>query len=162
MNSYMPKAQLLSLIQDARTDWETLLASIPEAWMTEPGVEGEWSIKDTVTHIAWGERESLGVAQAHAMVGSDLWQLPQDERNAAVFEQNRHRELHEVLAGSQQIFHRYFEVVAALSDEDLNDPSCFAGMPEGWRPWRILYDPEHYAAHADSIQAWLATRESKL
>jgi DinB superfamily len=134
MNSYMPKAQLLSMIQSARTDWELLLAGIPEAWMSEPGVVGEWSVKDVVAHIAWGEQESLGVAEAHAVVGSELWQLSQDERNAAVFEQNRRRELQEVLADAQQIFHRYFEAVAALSDEDLNDPSRFAGMPEGWRP----------------------------
>jgi Mycothiol maleylpyruvate isomerase N-terminal domain len=161
MNSYMPKAQLLSMIQSARTDWELLLAGIPEAWMSEPGVVGEWSVKDVVAHIAWGEQESLGVAEAHAVVGSELWQLSQDERNAAVFEQNRRRELQEVLADAQQIFHRYFEAVAALSDEDLNDPRRFAGMPEGWRPWRILYDPEHFAEHADSIRAWLARRESR-
>jgi hypothetical protein len=35
------KAQLLSMIQSARVDWETLLAGISEAWMTEPGVDGE-------------------------------------------------------------------------------------------------------------------------
>jgi DinB family protein len=161
MDSYMSKAQLLSMIQSARADWETLLAGIPEAWMTEPGVDGEWSIKDIVAHIAWGEQESLGVAEAHALVGSELWQLPQDERNAAVFEQNRRRELQEVLADSQQIFRRNFEVVAALSEDDLNDPSRFAGIPEGWRPWRILYDPGHYQAHAASIQAWLARREGR-
>jgi Mycothiol maleylpyruvate isomerase N-terminal domain len=161
MNSYMPKAQLLSMIQNARIDWELLLAGIPEAWMTEPGVAGEWSVKDVVAHIAWGEQESLGIAEAHAVVGSELWQLSQDERNAAVFEQNRRRELQEVLADAQQIFHRYFEAVAALSDEDLNDPSRFAGMPEGWRPWRILYDPGHYDGHAASIRAWLIRRESR-
>jgi len=161
MNSYMSKTQLLSMIQGARAHWETLLAGIPEAWMTEPGVEGEWSIKDIIAHIAWGERENLGVAQAHAVVGSELWKLPEDERNAAVFEQNRGRELREVLADSRDIFHRYFDAVADLSEEDLNDPNRFARMPEGWRPWRILYDPGHYDSHSDSIRAWLARRESK-
>jgi hypothetical protein len=53
MNSHMNKTQLLDLIQAARADFETLLAGIPEAWMTEPGVEGEWSIKDIIAHIAW-------------------------------------------------------------------------------------------------------------
>src|SRR5215472_14974603 len=161
MNSYMSKARLLNMIQSARTDWEMLLASIQQAWMTEPGAAGEWSVKDVIAHIAWGERENIGVVQAHAVVGSELWRLSEDERNAAVFEQNRDRELQEVLADSQEIFHRYLDAVGALSEEDLNDPSRFAGMPEGWRPWRILYDPGHYAAHAESIQAWLARRESR-
>src|SRR5690348_10223220 len=153
MDSYMSKAQLLSMIQDARAGWDTLLAGIPAAWMTEAGVDGAWSVKDIIAHIAWGEQESLGVAQAHALVGSEFWQLPQDERNAAVFEQNRSRELQEVLADSQEIFYRYLDAVAALSDEDLNDPSRFASMADGWRPWRILYDLGHYQAHADSIRA---------
>ncbi|HEY7343619.1 MAG TPA: DinB family protein [Ktedonobacterales bacterium] len=160
MNGYMTKAQLLEMIQSARAGWEALLAGIPEAWMTEPGVEGEWSIKDIIAHISWGEQENLGVAQAHAVVGSELWQLSEDERNARVFEQNRHRELGDVLAESRQTFRRYLEAVAALSEEDLNDPSRFAEMPvpEGWRPWRILFDPAHYQGHADSIRAWLARR----
>jgi hypothetical protein len=160
MNSSITRAQLIGMIQCARADWETLLAGIPQAWMTEPGVAGEWSIKDIVAHIAWGERESLEVMQAHALVGSELWQLPEDERNAAVFEHNRGRELHEVLADSHQLFRRYLDAIGALSEEDLDDPSRFAGMPEGWRPWRILYDPGHYKAHADSIRTWLAGRES--
>ena len=51
-------------------------------------------------------------------------------------------------------------IFAALTEEDLNDPSRFAQMPDGWRPWRILYDPGHYQGHADSIRAWLVRRES--
>ncbi|MGO8948663.1 MAG: DinB family protein [Ktedonobacterales bacterium] len=155
----MSKTQLLGMIQRAREQWEALLNAIPEAWMTEPGVEGDWSIKDVIAHITWGERESLGVAQARAVVGSELWQLPENERNAAVFEQNRRRELREVLADSRHLFSLYVEAVAALSEEDLNDPSRFAAMPEGWRPWRILFDPGHYQGHADSIRAWLVKRE---
>jgi hypothetical protein len=155
---YMSKAHLLDLIRAARADWEALLAGIPQAWMTESGVAGEWSIKDIVAHIAWGERESLGVAQAHAVIGSELWRLSEDERNAVVFEQNRHRDLADVLADSGQTFHRYVEAVAALSEEELNDPSRFAEMPEGWQPWRILFDPGHYQGHAEGIRAWLARR----
>jgi len=160
MNGDMSKTDLLGLIERDRAHWETLLGSIPEAWMTEPGVEGEWSIKDIIAHIAWGERENLGVVHARAVVGSELWQLSEDERNAVVFEQNRSRELGDVRADSRRIFHRYLEAVAALTEEDLNDPSRFAQMPEGWRPWRILYDPGHYQGHADSIRAWLGRRES--
>jgi hypothetical protein len=157
-NGYMSKAHLLDLIRVARADWEALLAGIPQGWMSEPGVVGEWSIKDIVAHIALGERENIGVAQAHAVVGSELWKLSEDERNAAVFEQNRHRELGDVLAESRQTFRQYLEAVTALSEEELNDPSRFAQMPAGWQPWRILFDPGHYQEHAGSIREWLARR----
>ena len=159
MNGHVDKVQLLDMIQRARAHWEALLAEIPAAWMTEPGVEGEWSVKDIIAHIAWGERENLGVAQARALVGSDLWQWSEEERNRAVFEQNRGRDLHDVLAESRQVFRQYLEAVAALSGEDLNDPGRFQGLPDGWRPWRILYDPAHYQVHAQSIRAWLARRQ---
>jgi hypothetical protein len=159
MNGYMNKTQLLGMIQSAREQWETLLEGIPEAWMTESWAEGEWSIKDIIAHIAWGEHESLGVAQARALVGSELWRLPENERNAAVVEQYRSRELREVLADSRRVFRLYLESVSALSEEDLNDTSHFSGMPEGWRPWRILYDPGHYQGHADSVRAWMVKRE---
>jgi hypothetical protein len=131
MNGHIAKTQLLDMIQRDRAQWESLLEGIPEAWMTEPGVADEWSIKDIIAHIAWGERESLRVAQAHAVIGSELWRLSENERNAAVFEQNRSRELDDVLADSGRIFHLYLEAVADLFEEDLNDPSRFAEMSEG-------------------------------
>jgi hypothetical protein len=154
----MSKPDLLAMIRTAHAEWEALLADIPVAAMTEPGVMGEWSVKDVIAHITWGEREAIGVARAHALVGSELWQLSEDERNAAVFEQNRGRELHDVLSESRHVFQEYLAALAALSEVDLNDPHRFAGMPTDWRPWRVMYDPNHYHHHAQDIRAWLARR----
>ena len=64
-----------------------------------------------------------------------------------------------MLAESRRVFRQYLAEVEALSEEELNEPSRFRGMPEGWRPLRILYDPTHYQVHARSIRAWLARRE---
>ena len=160
MNGYVAKAQLVDMIQSARAQWDVLLSGIPETWMTEPGVVGEWAIKDVIAHIAWGERESTGVAHTRTVVGSELWRLAADERNAAVFEQNRYRELNEVLAETRRVFLVYLRAIEALTEEDLNDPIRFAQMPDGWRPWRILYDPGHYQEHADSIRAWLVKKKA--
>jgi hypothetical protein len=76
-----------------------------------------------------------------------------------VFEQNRDRDLGDVRSESRQVFQQYLAAVAALSEEDLNDPDRCTGMPDGWRPWRILYDPTHYQGHARSIRAWLEGRK---
>ena len=159
MNGYVNKTQLLDMMRTARAQWESLLAEIPAAWMTEPGVEGERSVKDIIAHIAWGERENFGVAQAHALVGSELWQLSEDERNAAVFEQNRGRDVRDVLAESRHVFEQYLEAVEALSEEELNDPRRFQGLPEWWRHCTILYDHTHYEVHAKSIRTWLERRK---
>lgn len=158
MQDAVGKDQLLGMMRSARAEWDGALALIPSEWMTEPGVEGEWSVKDIVAHIAWGERESAGAARARALVGSDLWGLPEDERNRAVFERYRHRALDDVLAGSSDAFAALITAIEALTEDDLNDPDRFDGMPAGWRPWRILYDPGHYAAHLRSIRAWARRR----
>jgi hypothetical protein len=160
MNGQITKAELLTMIRSARAKSETLLAEIPLALLTEPGVIGEWSIKDIIAHISWGERENIGVVRAPAMVGSELWQLSEDGRNAAVFEQNRSRSLEEIVSESSQVFEEFLAAVESLSEEELNDPSGFPGMPVGWRPWRILYDPTHYEEHGQSIEAWLARRRT--
>ncbi len=153
----MNKSMLLDTLRAGRAQWEALLAQVGEMRMLQPGVAGEWSVKDIIAHVTWGERELVGVLQARALVGSDLWNLPQDDRNAVVFEENRDRPLHEVLAGAQQVHAQLLEALEALSDEDLNDPRRFRDMPAGWIPWQIIAGNtyKHYQQHIPSIRAWL-------
>lgn len=103
MADRMTKAEFLHLFQAARAKWDALMGRIDEARMTEPGVEGDWSFKEIVAPVTWYEREMVDLLRARALVGSDLWNLPQDERNAAVFEQNRDRLLPDVLAEARAV-----------------------------------------------------------
>ena len=109
-----------------------------------------------IAHITWGKREGIGLIRARALVGSDLWRLSEDDRNAAVYAQNKDRPLDDVLAESHQVHTDYLAALESLSEEELNDPAHFKGMPPTWRPWRTLYDPHHYPHHAADIRAWLA------
>jgi DinB superfamily len=153
----MNKPTFIDNLRTEREQWEALLAQVGEERMLQPGVAGEWSVKDIIAHVTWGEREALGILQAHALVGSDLWNLPQDERNAVVFSENRALPLHKVLTEAQQVYAQLLDAVQALSDEDLNDPSRFRYMPTDWLPWRIVAGNsyEHYRQHTPSIRAWL-------
>lgn len=125
--------------------------------MTEPGLAGEWSLKDIIAHVTWGEREMVGVLEARALVGSDLWNVSTDERNAAVYEQNRDRPLGDVLAEAQEIHAQLFTALEMLTDEDLNDPQRFQDMPADWIPWKLIAGNSygHYDEHSPSIRAWL-------
>jgi uncharacterized protein (TIGR03083 family) len=151
-------ADLLATVRDARARWDALLARVPRERMTEPGLPGGWSVKDVVAHVAWGEREAAGVVEARALVGSELWKLDQDARNAAVHAEQRDRPLDEVLADARQVFATYLAALESLSEDELNDARHFRDMPADWRPWRVLYDPHHYDAHAADIAAWLDDR----
>lgn len=157
MTTLMNKAIFLETLQTGRAQWETLLAKVDQARMTEPGIEGEWSLKDILAHIAWYEREMVGILQTRALIGSSLWVLPNAERNAAIFDQNRNRSLSVVLTEAQHVYSELLHAAQSLTDDDLIDPSRYRDMPTDWVPWKVFADNsyEHYAAHIPAIRAWL-------
>ncbi|MCC7355804.1 MAG: phosphoribosylanthranilate isomerase [Anaerolineae bacterium] len=160
MAADMNKAQFLDNLQTERARWEALLAQVDKARLTEQGVAGEWSVKDVIAHVAWFEREMVGVLRQRALRGSDLWNVRQEQRNAVIFQENQYRPLADVLAEAREVYRQLLPLIEALTDEDLNDASRFAEMPAEWKPWQVLADNtyDHYRAHAPSIQTWLEKR----
>ena len=157
MDAAMTKAQFLDELDATRAEWDGLLAAVPEARMTVPGLDGQWSVKDVIAHITWHEREMVGVLQAHALVGSDLWDLPLAERNAIIYAQNRARPLAEVLADARAVYPQLVAAVHRLAEADLTDAGRFADMPDDWVPWQLLAENTytHYRDHMPAIRGWL-------
>ncbi len=153
----MEKTELLDTMRDRRAAWDALIAQADGERMTQPGVAGEWSIKNIVAHVTWAERETAQILQPRGSVGSQLWELPEDERNSVVFELNRDRPLQDVLTESAEVFRQLLDAVQALSQEDLNDPVRFQDMPLSGIPWRIVVANSfaHYYQHMPAIRAWL-------
>lgn len=153
----MDKATFLETLHTARTEWEALLAEVGEARMLEPGATGEWTVKDVIAHVMWCEREMVGVCEAHALVGSDLWNLTNDESNAIVVAQYRETPLQDVLVEERQVYERLLAALQTLSDEDLNDARRFRDMPVEWVPWQLIAGnaSQHYGDHMPPIRAWL-------
>ncbi len=152
----MDKATFLEMLQVERADWEALLAELDADQLTQPGAAGEWSIKDIIAHVTWHEREMVGVLRARALVGSDLWNLPLDERNAVIYEQNRHRSLDDVRTEAETVFQQLLEGLQDISDDELADPGRFRDIPAEWQPWKIMAENsfEHYRDHRSQIRAW--------
>jgi DinB family protein len=155
------KAEMLHWLVTGRQEWEALLAQGDPARMTEPGVEGDWSVRDILAHVVWYEREILQLLQNHAQLpgpSDAIWDLPTDERNATLAALLRDRPLAEVLAESQALGPQLVAAVAALSGADLTDASGFLGMPADWEPWLIIAGNTygHYPDHIPAIRAWLA------
>ena len=153
----MDRHEFLEQIATARQAWTEVVGRVPRERMTEPILDGGWSIKDMIAHVAWSEREMIGVARQRALVGSPLWELDQDARNALVYAENRDRDLDEVVADEQQIYAELLPLLEGLTDEDLLDGSRFENMLPGVPPWRIFAGNTflHYAQHAAAIGAWL-------
>ena len=121
-------------------------------------------MKDMIAHITWFEKEMVDLITAHALLGSELWNLPTDERNAAIYELVRHQTLEQVLEESAQVHQQLVEVLPTLSDQDLTDPSGFPNMPPDWQPGMLIAQNtyEHYEDHMQDVQRWLENRDSSL
>ena len=148
----------------SRAQWDALIAKIDERWMLEPGVEGKWTVKDILAHILWNELEMIPLIQTRSLTGSELWNLPQDERNEAVYQLYRDSPLSDIIKEEREAYAQLLKEARTLSDEELNDPHRFRDMPdsEGWIPWRIIAGCSftHYPDHMASISDWLTRRDA--
>jgi hypothetical protein len=161
MNDHLTIAQLLEVMHTARSDWEALLADVGEARLTEPGVEGDWSIKDIVAHITYYESWVVDCLTA-IQHGGPLPQpefkgLEQDERNAIIYARNRGQPLADVLRDSQTSFNQSIDRVQRLRDKDLYDPEFTRPHGVEWTLHDLIEGDayEHYRDHTASVRAWL-------
>ena len=68
--------ELIDLVNAEYDTWQALIEQIDPEKMLEPGVSGEWSLKDVIAHLTWHENEMIGMIRSHAFKGSDLWDRP--------------------------------------------------------------------------------------
>jgi hypothetical protein len=154
------KAQLLSDLQDEQAQWEALLADIGEAHMTQPGVAGQWSIKDIVAHLTAWRRRTVGRFQAalrHEPTPPPPWPpelQTDDEINAWMHASDRDRPLADVLAASRTVFAQLVDTLSAFPEADLLDPSRFDWM--GDEPWNgATFFGHFHEEHEPDMRAWL-------
>lgn len=153
----MTKKEFLEKLTTLREQWDALLDQISPAWMLVPRETGGWTMKDTIAHVTWYEREMVVLLRERVLAGSEIWPLPVDERNRVIHRENRLRDLEEVLAEAIQVHQELVRELKKLEDEDLNDPARFRDMPADWVPWEVIASNtyEHYNEHIPIVQAWL-------
>ena len=155
----MNKEEVISRVRTERSRWNDVMAQIDDDLMLKPGVEGEWSAKDILAHVIWYEREMVGMLRSRALVGSDLWTLTLDERNAGVHEETKNMTLDEVRAESARVFPELLKQLELLPSEAYSDSAPFEHMPAEWEPWFVIAGNtfRHYSDHTESLQGLLAS-----
>ncbi len=162
----MNRRELLASMRSGYARFKKLLAGLPPEQMTVPGAVGEWSVKDTLTHILDHEErmlrwvdERLGgriplAPQPYGMPEEQLARL-----NRRIYEENRDRPLDEILAGLDEFHSLALDLVRGAAEGDLIDPSRFA-LEGGEALWQAMAANtyEHYEEHARDLRAWLARR----
>jgi len=160
MDSYTSKAQLLDDLRDEQARWEALLHDIGEDHMTQPGVAGEWSIKDIVAHLTGWRRRTVGRFQAalrHEPSPPPLWPphlQTDDEINAWIYAASRDRPLADVLRESRDVFEQLVETLGAFPESDLLDPARFPWL-EGEPLSGAAFFAHFHEEHEPDMRAWL-------
>jgi hypothetical protein len=168
------KATLLARLEEERGDWERLLVEVGLPRMTQPGVDGDWSVKDIMAHVAAYERWTAGhvaaVTRGDAPTLAELYgsdDVPPgvdaadtDERNAAIAAWYRGVSLDEVSVMAQQTFTALVDAVQAAPEELLSDPRALDWL-DGTTLTELIIDNSyrHYSQHAPAIRAWIMRSE---
>jgi hypothetical protein len=164
MSDPTTKDELLTAMDQGYTTFEILLAPLSEIQLTTPGVNGAWSIKDILAHLAaWQGRVA---ERFEAILANDEAYQPDpavntDEEmnqfNAETFRVNSDRPLGEVWLEFRATYQRIHTGIEALSNDDLFDPQRFA-WTDGSPLWENVAGNTfgHYEEHIPMIEAWLS------
>ncbi len=156
------KAELLANIRAGYDQLEALLATLSEEQMTIPGVNGSWSVKDNLAHLAvWQSYQAArqegilnGIEPPDPAPGLET----EDEQNDYFYQLYKDRPLAEVLADFRASYQRVLAATEALSWEALNEPFPWYdnNVPMGAYTMGNTYG--HYEEHREIIQRWLQSQ----
>jgi hypothetical protein len=144
------KAEILEQMRATHQPLEAVLAQLDTGRMLEPGVNGEWSVKDMLAHITWWEQHLLRRLRSGR---DDLYPEGVDARsatdraNADVFAANRDRPLAEVRADFDASYREVLAVIEAMADDALASDDIYEAI--SWDTFR------HYPEHTTMLTAWL-------
>ena len=161
----MDKTTLLNTIQVERARFEELIAPLNEEQLCSPTLEGEWSVKDIMAHIA--EWELICARWLKEFVRGET-PVPGErldrESNDRIYKQYRDYSLPEVEqlfdSAHEEFLRQVNQVTEAYSEEDLNAPHRYV-WTESWPGFSVIAaiadnSYEHYQNHGEQIQYWLA------
>jgi hypothetical protein len=153
----MTKAELLAALQDARAKMEAAMEGLTEAQMVDPGVVGDWSVKDVLSHItAWEAELVTALAKAKRGLSPQLQSWSQsdiDALNAKWHKEHKNRALDQVLEDFRGVRQQTLRHLEALTDEELAETKPWL---RGTRLFEFIQGDtfEHDLEHAEHIRAW--------
>jgi hypothetical protein len=144
------KQRLLNRLDQAWEAFKESYTGLPNARLTEPGVTGDWSVKDILAHVTTWEAEALkhlpviiagGRPPRYATLGGI------NAFNADMTEQKRGLSLADVLKELDDTHRRLVDFIRRMPEAQF--------MRETRARKRIRLDTySHYPEHAEAIQRW--------
>ena len=157
-NYQLSKAEVLSGIQSEYDLLEEILAGLSESQMVQPGVEGDWSVKDIIAHIATWQKRMVGW-----VIEARQGKTPPMEEGEAQIHQwnqqdylaNRDRALADILAEFRRWHQEAVTLTKAIPEEELCDLHRYAWL-NGKPLWAMIVGDtgNHYRDHRQAIAHW--------
>jgi hypothetical protein len=163
----MQKSELLHWLQEEYQQWQAFLDQIGPARMDQPGVNGDWSIKDIIAHLTgWQSRliARLQTAQRGEPEPPPPWPAhlqTDDEVNAWIYESNHGRSVGEVLDEAQHGFQQFLAVIEGLPDDIVIEPAYRIVRLGGQRFSTSEFFDHFHDDHEVDMRAWLAQVEKQ-
>ncbi len=154
----MTREELLARMHTEREQLWSAIAGLDADALALPGVNGEWSMKDVLAHMAFWEEHATprlrliaeGRAEEIHYYGSEEI----DATNAQVFAERRGWTVAEAEEALRLARQRLLEDLAALTDEQLG--SSPTGIPV--LAWLAADTFEHDQEHLPQVLAWVQRR----
>ncbi len=141
------KAAIVEMAREGYANFDAVLAGLGASRLTEPGLPGEWTVRDVVAHVSFWQCRLLrildGETLAFALPGED-YETALNRINDEVYRQSMNMPASEVLSAYTASRDRVLATLQELSEESLLkhlDPIC-------WNTW------EHCEEHAAAIRQW--------
>ncbi len=151
----MNRSQLLKRLETEWTAFKDSYAGLSDSDLIEPGVTGEWSVRDIIAHVTWWEEEALrnlplilqgGKPPRYSVAYGGI-----DAFNALMTEQKRNVSLSEVLRQRDETHRRLIDFLQSAPEDQFARETRFRH--------RLRLDTySHYRKHAETIRAWRAQR----
>jgi hypothetical protein len=145
------KRRLLERLDAGWRDFQASYDGLPEAELMRPGVEGEWSVRDLIAHVAIWDGEALkhlpAILQGRRPPRYSVTHGGIDAFNAAAMALTAGSSLAEVLAHAEETHRALVAFVDAVPEEHLRSETRFRR--------RLRLDTYgHYTLHSRAIRAW--------
>jgi hypothetical protein len=165
----MKKSELLNWMQEEYQKWDLLLVAIGPQRMNQPGVSGEWSMRDIVVHLT-GWQQWL-VAQLEAALAGQPEPAPpwpeelktDDEINAWIYGTNRKKDVRQVIKDAHQAEVQMETLIQGLPDdariETIDSKFHVVCVNDRRIPVGEFFH-HFYDDHLPDVRAWLAGKEN--
>jgi hypothetical protein len=144
-------AKLLDRLNSARNNFIASYAGLTDEQMLEPGVTGDWSVRDVIAHVTWWDEESLKhlpeVLDGRRPAKYSDTYGGIDAFNAKSTEEQKELSLADVLRQFDERHHQLVVYIRSVPPDQLIGESRFRR--------RLRLDTYgHYPEHTAQIRAW--------